>query len=403
MVPPNPQQKIPTFPFNTDQINPPAEYAERRTECPLGRVQLASGHEAALLVTYPDVAAALNDARLSHNLTAPGSPRITFGPSVFDDPNSLPNKEGADHLRIRRIVGPAFSPRRLQQWKPEIERLANEFLDEIEAAGPWADMVKDYCVPVPTRVIATVLGIPEKDSAQFYTWSNAITSAAKMTFTEQIRQFGRFAQYTAVLIATRRANPRDGLLDDLIAARDGNDRLSERELIHLVIGLIAAGTETTSNSLARYLLTLLTEAQDVWEKLVADPALAPTAVEELMRHTSLGTFTMLRRASEDVELPSGTIKSGETVALAVVAAHRDDSVYPRADTVRLDRPKVPILAFGGGPHRCLGAYLAQTELQISLAAIARRLPTLRLTTPPDQLSFTDGELMSSLVSLPVAW
>src|SRR5207302_2064589 len=152
------------FPFPVDEVAGPSPlYAERRAQCPMGRVRLASGHDAVLLVTHRDVLAALADPRLSHNLTAPGSPRITPGPSFLDSTDGLLNREGEEHLRIRRIVASAFTPRRVERWKPTIEAVATELLDLLEKNGSPADLVAEYCFPLPVRIICALLGVREKD------------------------------------------------------------------------------------------------------------------------------------------------------------------------------------------------------------------------------------------------
>jgi cytochrome P450 len=397
-------EDLPSFPFPTDPhagVSP--QYAERRASCPFGKVRLPSGDEAVLLVTYRDVSAAQAESRLSHDLTAPGSPRITRGPSFFDDPEALINKEGEDHLRIRRILASAFTPRRIERWKPTIRAVAGELLGAMEAAGPPADIVADYCFQLPVRIICKLLGVPERDGDRFRDWSNAFVSAARMEPKEQVRLVREFAGYAAGLLAERRAAPGADLIDDLIAARDGADRLTEAELVHITIGLIAAGNETTSNALGRGLLSLLGDGGALWRQLVDDPGLIPAAVDELLRHNPLGTSALLRRAVEDVELPSGTVRAGQAVLIASSSAMRDELVYPDPETVRFDRDAPQQIVFGGGPHYCLGAHLAKAELHIGLGLLVERLPTLRLDADPRELRYTEGEILSSLVSLPVAW
>ncbi|HZU54943.1 MAG TPA: cytochrome P450 [Actinocrinis sp.] len=397
-------QSPPSFPFPVDpHVGIPAEYAERRASCPFGKVRLPSGDEAVLLVTYADSAAALADTRLSHNLTAPGSPRITAGPSFFDDPENLLNKEGADHLRIRRIVASAFTPRRIERWKPTIAAVAGELIDAMESAGSPADLVSDYCFQLPVRIICKLLGVPERDRGSFRDWSNAFVSAARMEPQQRAGLMHEFSAYTAALLAAKRAEPGDDLIDDLIAARDGADRLTESELVYLVAGLIAAGNETTSNMLSRSVLTLLRDGGGLWKQLVGDPDLIPAAVDELLRYNPLGNGAALRLAVEDVELPSGTVRAGDAVLIAASAALRDEAVYPDPDAVRFDREAPAQIVFGAGPHYCLGAHLAKAELRIGLGLLVERLPGLRLAADPLTLSYTEGEVLSSLVSLPVAW
>jgi cytochrome P450 len=395
----------PDFPFPSpaEPNALPAQYAELRGACPYGRVRMPSGDEALLLMTYEDVATAQSDPRLTHDLTAPGSPRLTKGPSFMDDKEGLLNKEGAEHLRIRRIVASAFTPRAIERWKPVIRRVATELLDAVEAAGPPTDLFAAYCFPLPVRIICKLLGVPDEDNERFRAWSNAFILAAALEPGERRELMAEFAEYGRGLIARHRAEPGEDLIDALIAARDGQDRLSEAELVHLTIGLIAAGNETTSNTLGRSLVTLLRDDAKLWRELVDDPGLMPAAVDELLRHTPLGPGASLRMAVEDIELPSVTIKAGEAVLLARGYAMRDGAAYPEPDAVRFDREAPPQLVFGGGPHYCLGAHLAKAELQIGLGLLAERLPTLRLNAQLSELRFTDGEMISALIDLPVAW
>lgn len=391
------------FPFPVDEVAGPSPvYAERRAQCPMGHVRLSSGHDAVLLVTHRDVLAAMADTRLSHDLTAPGSARIFPGASFLDSETALLNKEGDEHLRIRRIVASAFTPRRVERWKPTIEAVATELLDHLEKNGSPADLVADFCFPLPVRIICALLGVPEKDHTRFRDWSNAFLSAAKMTQERRGQLIQEFAGYVTVLIGQRRAEPGDDLIDDLIAARDGADKLTEQGLVEMCIGLIAAGNETTSNALGRAVLKLLDNDRVLWEQLQARPDLLPAAVDELLRVSTSGAG-MLRIATEDVELPSGTVKAGEPVVISFTSSQHDEAVYPDPEEVRFDRDAPPAVTFGGGPHYCLGAHLAKAELRIGLGLLLQRLPGLRLAAAPGDLRYTEGDAISSLVSLPVAW
>jgi cytochrome P450 len=395
--------ELPAFPFPSHSLTPPAEYAERRAKCPFGEVRLPSGDPAILLLTYRDVAAAMADPRLSHNLTAPGSPRMTAEASFLQDPDVLLNKDGEDHLRIRRIVASAFTPRRVELWKPVIEQVAEELLDALEVAGPPADLVADYCFALPVRIICRLLGVPEQDASRFRVWSNAFSSGARMEPEEAVAQIGAFLGYVSELIAAKRAEPGEDLIDDLIAARDGADRLTEHELLDLVTGLIAVGNETTSTALSRFLAELLDGDRALWTRLIEDPDVLPAAVDELLRFTGLSNSALLRLAVEDVELPSGTVKAGQAVIVASNGALRDPEAYPDPDTIRFDRDAPVSLIFGGGPHYCLGAHLAKAELVIGLGALVRRLPTLRMAVTRDELTFSGGEIVDSMLTLPAAW
>jgi cytochrome P450 len=398
-----PESGLPAFPFPSHSLTPPAEYAERRAACPLGQVRLKSGDPAVLLVTYRDVAAAVADPRLSHDLTGPDAPRVTAEPTFLQDPDIVLNKEGGDHLRMRRVVAAAFTPRRAERWKPVIRRVANELIDDLEKTGPPADLVAGYCFALPVRIICRLLGVPEKDALTFRVWSNAFTAGARMTPEEVQEHMGAFLGYMAELIAAKRAEPGEDLIDDLIAARDGADRLTEQELLSLATGLIAAGNETTSTALSRGLVELLGDDRRLWRQLLDDLGLVPAAVDELLRFTGLSNSALLRRAVEDVELPSGTVRTGQTIAIPNNGAQRDPEAYPDPDTIRFDRDAPPTLVFGGGAHYCLGAHLAKAELTVGLGTLLERLPSLRMTVSREELEFSGGEIVDSMVTLPVAW
>ncbi|MFD0636162.1 cytochrome P450 [Catenulispora yoronensis] len=343
------------------------------------------------------------DPRMSHNLTGPDAPRMTAEPSFLQDPDILLNKDGEDHLRIRRIVASAFTPRRIERWKPAIERVANELVDAMEKTGPPADLVSDYCFALPVRIICRLLGVPDDDVLRFRVWSNAFAAAARMEPEERVTHIGAFLGYMTELIAAKRAEPGEDLIDDLITARDGADRLTEPELLSMATGLIAAGNETTSTALSRFLVELHENDRRLWTQLLDHPDLLPGAVDELLRFTGLSNSTLLRLTVEDVELPSGTVKAGQAVAIAGNCAMRDPEAYPDPDTVRFDRDAPPTLIFGGGPHYCLGAHLAKAELNIGLGTLLKRLPTLRLTAGRDELEFSGGEIVDSILSLPATW
>ena len=395
--------ELPAYPFPSHSLTPPAAYAERRATCPMGQVRLPSGDPAILLVTYRDVAAAMTDPRLSHELTGPDAARVTAEPTFLQDPDVVLNKDGEDHLRMRRVVAAAFTPRRIERWKPVIQQVADELVDDLEKTGPPADLVAGYCFALPVRIICRLLGVPERDALRFRTWSNAFIAGSSMTPEESEAEVVAFLGYMAELIAARRAEPGEDLIDDLIAARDGADKLTEQELLTLAVGLIAAGNETTATALSRALVELLDGDRRLWKQLVDDPSLVPAAVDELLRFTGLSNSMLLRIAVADVELPSGPVRTGQVIGLPHNGATRDPEAYPDPDTIRFDRDAPPTLIFGGGPHYCLGAHLAKAEMAIGLGTLLRRLPGLRMTGTREELTFTGGPIVDSMINLPVAW
>jgi cytochrome P450 len=357
-----------------------------------------------LIVRYADAVAALAEPRLTHDLTAPGSPRLAAGPSFRDQQGFILNMEGEDHRRIRRIVAAAFSPARVRRWRPLVHSMVTTLLDEMTAGGATSgDLVRSYTTPLPVMVIGGMLGIPEHDTIRFHEWSDAFALADGVTEDKRQVMMAEFAGYIADLVAARRARPSDGLVDELIAARDGADHLSEPELVALLTALIVGGTHTSANALGRAMLNLLRDNGALWRELVADSSLIPSATEELLRHSGAGDVLNLRVATEDVELPSGLVRAGEAVVVASMAALRDGAVFEDPDVIRLDRGASANAVFGGGAHYCIGANLARAEFHIALEALVERLPGLRLAVPGQQLRFTEGEELSLLQALPVAW
>jgi cytochrome P450 len=366
-------------------------------------VRLRSGHEAVLLVTHADASAALADTRLSHDLTAAGAPRLAPGGSFRDDPDIILNLDGDKHRRFRRIMAGAFTPRNVERWRPRIRAVAEELVDDIEQAGPPADLAETYCAVLPYRVFCALLGLEIDDIPRFHVWSDAFALATPITPEERAQRMKEFEVYIGRLIAHRRAEPGHDLIDDLIAARDGADRLTESELPYLVMALIVGGTQTTSIALGRSLLDLLRDDAVLWQRIVVDSRLIPSAVDELLRVNVIGDLLQLRVAVDDVELPSGTVRKGDAVVVAVRSATTDESVYDDPLTVRFGREIREPLYFGAGPHFCIGSHLAKAELQVAIQVLAERLPGLSLAVGLDGVRFTEGAELSSLASLPVRW
>ena len=395
---------LPVVPFQPAPLSGvPAEYADRRARCPLGKVRLRSGHEAVLVVRHDDAVAALGDVRISHDLTAPGSARLAEGPSFRDDPDILLNIEGERHRRLRRIAAAALTPRSVRKFRPKIEAIAHELIDHLELSGQPADLEEGYCAALPTRVITTLLGLTEEHLSRLPEWSAAFALAIPMTPDERTQRLDEFTRYISEVIAQRRAAPGDDLIDDLIAARDGEDRLSERELPQMVMMLIVGAIETTHIAFGLSMLSLLRDDGVLWRRLVGQPGLIPNAVEELLRYNMIGDHLALRVATDDVELPSGTVHRGEPLIVAIRSALTDDDVYPDPKTVIFEREIQEPIYFGGGPHFCLGAHLAKAELEIGLAVLTKRLAGLRVATDVQELRFTEGQEFSALIALPVTW
>jgi cytochrome P450 len=305
---------------------------------------------------------------------------------------------------LRRLVAKAFTVRRVEDLRPRVGQIADELIDRMVKAGPPADLVDEFAVPLPVIVICELLGVPARDRDRFHVWSEAIVSTTSLS-PQQIGEYlGNLGAYIAGLVEQRRREPTDAdLIGSLVRARDEDDRLSETELVELAGGLLAAGHETTASQLPNFVYALQTHP-DVLALLAQRPDLVPGAVEELMRWVPLGAAAAFPRyAKEDVELGGVTVRAGEPVLGALHSANRDEAQFPDPDRIDVTRTPNAHLGFGHGAHHCLGAPLARVELQIALATLLRRLPELRFAVPDAEIPWKSGLFVRGPKRLPVTW
>lgn len=376
---------------------PPPEFARRRESGPLEPATMPSGDRVPMAVRYEDVRALLASPASSRNLRLPGLPRFVSGVGIDDDPDALVNQDPPEHTRYRRIMQGTFTPRQIEPWRPRIAAIATKLLDGL---GDRFDVVQGYALRLPAHVICEMLGVPMDHYEQFVQWTDMFLTTSTATEQARYESYNDFMAYAAELVAQHRLSPGEDLIDLLIQARDSGDRLSEGELVNTVFSLITAGYETTASMIARGVFRLLLHP-DQWDELVADPDLTATAVEEILRFDGPPASAFMRRITEDIDLPSGSLSAGTVVMPNLNAANHDPRAFPepgRFDIHRFtEHPPNPHVAFGYGPHRCLAASLARVELTEAIRALVIRRPALRLTTSPESVTWTDG-----LVLRPVA-
>jgi cytochrome P450 PksS len=266
------------------------------------------------------------------------------------------------------------------------------------------DLIRDYALPLPTTIIAEMLGVPERERDKFHRWSNTIVSIvpSKWGLLKAIPSLIAFLRYIRRLVRTRRATPQDDLVSALVEAHEAGDRLSEDELLAMVSLLLIAGHETTVNLIGNGMLTLMEHPQQL-EQLRDDPGLIKPAVEELLRYDGPLETATERFAREDVTIAGVTIPRGEMVFAVLASANRDERQFPHADSLDLNREPNRHLAFGQGVHFCLGAPLARLEGQIAINTLLRRCADLRLAVPRHTLRRRPGLVLHGFKSLPVAF
>ena len=294
-----------------------------------------------------------------------------------------------DHTRLRRLVSKAFSPKVVKALEPDIAALVGDLLDRIAAAGRM-EAIADLAYPLPVAVICRLLGVPIEDEPKFSSASALLAQGLDpfVTFTGQPRGFEERLQaglwlrgYLRDLLRERRAHPREDLMSGLIAVEESGDALTEEEIVATCNLLLIAGHETTVNLIANAMLAMLRHRQ-YWTALANDAGKASAIVEETLRYDP-PVQLVGRVAGEDMVIGDVGIPRGDTMMLLLAAAHRDPAVTVRPDEFDPDRPVVRHLAFGLGPHFCLGAPLARLEAAIALAAVTKRFPDARLAGEPD--------------------
>jgi cytochrome P450 len=352
--------------------------------------------EVRAVTRYADVRAAFGH---EHTETGPGGTPDPDAPrTLFNQPGFLLNYNGPEHARLRRMLTSAFTVRRLQQLRPWIERIVDDRLGEIAQAGPVVDLVQEFALPIPSLVICELLGVPYADRARFQHQSAVLLDFTK-TAQEQFENYAAMHAYMADLIAALRAEPGESLLCSVI--REQGDELADEELVGFGNLLLVAGHETTSNMIGLSTLALL-QNPDQLAAVRDDDTVTNTAVEELLRYLSI-VAQLNRRAVEDFDLNGRPIKAGERLLLSVLAANQDRELIGDEKTLNVRRKPVAHLAFGFGPHQCLGQQLARIELRVALPALLRRFPALRLAVPLEEVGFRVLSPVYGLKSLPLTW
>ena len=325
-----------------------------------------------------------NRFRLPPGITL-ASQGVTSGPLFDKMANSLLGLEGAPHVRLRKLVSRAFTPRATARLHDAIHEVVNGLIDRVMDAGR-CDVVADIARPYPTPIMCALLGAPHEDWQLFSDWTEEIFKALNFqpdaNFDESaiMRAWGELDAYVDGMVAARRHNLTDDLLSELIRAESEGERLNLDELRMLVAGFLMAGTDTTRNQLAAS-VQVLCEHPDQWAKLRDHPELAMQAVEETMRHSPAACIVP-RAALEDAEFGGYLFPAGTFVFANTFAANRDPAIYTDAERFDIARKDVPaILTFGGGAHYCLGANLARRELAEALTVLTRRLPVTHRAGP----------------------
>ena len=310
------------------------------------------------------------------------------------------DQDPPNHTRLRALVQKAFTAAYVEKLRGRIEGYAHELIDAMLARGK-VDLLNDFALPIPLRIISDMMGVPESDRRKFGAWSQkavSITNGAEALLV--IPALWRFLRFVRGLIRLRQKEPGDDLLTDLVRAEEAGDRLTEDELVGMVFLLLIAGHETTVNLISTGTLELMRHPEEL-ERLRADPALGKTAVEELLRYTSPVEFATERHTREPVTYAGVTIPAHERVHLVLGSANRDEAQFPDPDRLDVGRDPNRHVAFGYGIHFCVGAPLARLEASVAIRALLDRSAELKLAVPYEKLKWRSSVLLRGLKALPV--
>ena len=388
--------------------NPYPIYHQLRAAAPVLWDERAGGWT---VTRHADVVAGLRDARFSTGGFAldesmfPEELRPSIGPAARALSHQMLFLDPPDHTRLRSLAAKAFTPRVVEAMRSRIENIVNEILDAALAKGGM-DAIAEFAYPLPAIVIAEILGVPPEDRDKFTEWTGSfgtLLGATNLTpeiIIQSLQGVSEFIEYFRQIIQQHRAHPKNDLMQEMIAAEEQGDRLSEEELLANCVLLLAAGHGTTTHLLGNGLLALMRNPEQL-QILRNNPSIISNAVNELLRYDSPVQLTS-RRATADLELGGKQVSAGQEVFFVLGAANRDPEQFSNPDQLDLRRQKNPLLSFGHGIHFCLGAPLARLEGEIAFSTFMRRIPSFHLDEPVT-LQWSQSLVFRGLGSLPIVF
>ncbi|GAA2808011.1 cytochrome P450 [Kribbella solani] len=383
-------------------FDPAREYAAYRQTDGLTKVSTPAGVDAYVASRYDEVRTLLRDNRLSSRFAPSDHVVPNADLSQEAEPGSLLQADGAEHKRLRRLLATEFAVKRMEALRPRVAAMIDERLDAMLAAGSPVDLVQEFALPIPSLVICELLGVPYADRDEFQARGAQLVRVDGWTEESQ-RASDELNEYIVGLVLAKQARPEDDILSRLITrGQELGTPLTVEELVSVGVTLLIAGHETTANMIALSTLALLRHPEQLAD-LRSDPSKVPAAVEELLRYLSVVHYGLFRYATDKVPVGLSTIDAGEYLIAALSSANRDESVFPDPDRLDLERDATAHVAFGFGPHQCVGQQLARLELQEVLTRLYARMPTLRLAVPFEQIDYRVNTLVYGVKVLPVTW
>jgi cytochrome P450 len=384
----------------------PEEYVASREAGGLRRVTIWDGSQHWLATRHADIRAVLASADFSADVRREGFPLVHSNQREHEGGLFL-RLDDPDHARLRRMLMQEFSVRSTRAMAESLREITDELIDGMLAGGGPVDFVQEFALPLPSRAICLVLGVPYEDREVFQAHANAGTDLGIGHEEREAAQRKAFAYY-AELVERKRREPGDDMVSRLVAECTGPGGFAPEMLPVVVMILVGAGYETTANMLGLGTLALLLNP-DQRDRLRAHPELAERTVEEMLRYWSIVSTDPRRVALRDVEVGGQLVRKGEGVIVSLLAGNRDPRAFGTAGGVRpadeldIGRKARHHLAFGFGTHQCLAQNLARVEMQVAWSRLFERIPGLRLAVDAEQLRFRENSIVYGLQSLPLTW
>jgi cytochrome P450 len=401
------EPEVPDYPFQRDlrcPLAPAPKAREVRESAPLGRVRIWNGSTPWLITRHADQRALLTDERVSDNDLIPGFPYVNAHRAAIapHTPRLITNTDAPEHTRLRRTVNAPFLVKRIEAMRPTVQGIVDGLIDDMLAGPNPADLLTAFALAVPSLVIAELLGVPYKDHEFFQENSNKVLDGALTA--EQAQQASMaLGGYLANLLKAKMADPAQDVLSEM-GERVTNGEMTFEEAVSMGVAMLIAGHETTATMISLGTLALLQHPEQLAElRETEDPKFIANAAEELLRYLTIVQTGVRRVAKADIEFDGQLIREGEGMLFELHAANWDEEAFPEADKLDLTRHARTHQAFGYGPHQCLGQSLARLELQVVYGTLYRRIPTLRLAAPIEQLAFNHTGTTYGVRCLPVTW
>jgi cytochrome P450 len=387
-----------------DAFDPAPELGALRADAGVGTVVNAFGMQVFIVTRHDDVKAMLADHEHFSNarppgFVVPGAPDVPAAEQESQRAGNLLGMDPPEHQRLRRMLTPEFTIRRIKRLEPRITQIVDEHLDAMAAGGSPADLVEAFALPIPSLVICELLGVPYADREGFQRRANKQLDLA-LPIPERLDLARESREYMLDLVRRARVAPGEDIIGMLV--REHADELTDDELVGVASLLLLAGHETTSNMLGLGTLALLRHPDQLAAVRDEPDAIGP-AVEELLRWLSIVHTSIPRITTADVEVAGVPIPAGQLVFASLPAGNRDPEFIDEPEKFDIRRGAPGHLAFGHGVHHCLGAPLARMEMRIAWPALFRRFPNLALAEDFDHVAFREFHFIYGLRSLQVTW